>query len=494
MARSDSALRVSACAARRGAPPEQPAQKGRCELRDGRKRQEPDRGERARIAGGEVIGVGERQHRRDGDPADVEHEARAVAARPLRACVAPQHQGQDEVVRHHDGERHAGHDHHGGGGRQPAQEHQRGKPGRVCGERQGQHEQVRVELRAEGGEAEQRHRRHEQVDRHEVERKQPARGGELAGRSVLHHRHVELARQKQKGEVGQRGEHEEARRVRAGGERDEGVQRQGIARPGHEHHPGAQRKKRHELHERFRGDREHEAVLVLRGVGVAGAEQDGEQHQRQRHHRRRGGRAEARTAREPAQTVGFQGDHGGGDRLELQRQVGHRRHERDHRRERAYGARLAVARGEEVGDRGDALGLGHRHDAREEPVAEGDGQDRPQVDAEEVEPRGRREPDGAEERPRRAVDRERQGVDQWPPAALPFSTGPPFETGGRAAGAPVAGKGHKEQEGDVTHRDAERDPSLHEPPWRRAASASHPAALTMNGQTGGRASTFRQRC
>ena len=44
--------------------------------------------------------------------------------------------------------------------------------------------------------------------------------------------------------------------------------------------------KRHQLDDGFGGDRQHQAVLVLGGVGLAGAEQHREHRHRQRHHQR----------------------------------------------------------------------------------------------------------------------------------------------------------------------------------------------------------------
>ena len=72
---------------------------------------------------------------------------------------------------------------------------------------------------------------------------------------------------------------------------------------------------------------------------------------------------------------------------------------------------LAVAGRHEVGDRGDVLRLGEAHDARDEPVAEADHEDRPDVDGEEVEPGPAREADRAEEGPGGAIDGERQRID-----------------------------------------------------------------------------------
>ena len=68
-------------AVRRAAPPDQSAEKRRRELRDGGKRQQPDRG-KLRRAGGAVIDVGKEQDREDRDAAHQQEAARR--RRPAR--------------------------------------------------------------------------------------------------------------------------------------------------------------------------------------------------------------------------------------------------------------------------------------------------------------------------------------------------------------------------------------------------------------------------
>ena len=109
-------------AARGAAPPDQPAEKGRRELRDGGEGQQADRG-KLRVAGRAVIDVGEQQDDEDRDAAHGQ-QPRAGIARLAGSSVARrlQHQRHDDVVRHHDGERDRFHDHHRGRGRQAADE------------------------------------------------------------------------------------------------------------------------------------------------------------------------------------------------------------------------------------------------------------------------------------------------------------------------------------------------------------------------------------
>jgi len=66
------------------------------------------------------------RHRHDGedrDAADLEQEAAEVGLAALLGGPPLQDQRHDDVIRHHDGQRDAFHDHHRGGGGQAADEH-----------------------------------------------------------------------------------------------------------------------------------------------------------------------------------------------------------------------------------------------------------------------------------------------------------------------------------------------------------------------------------
>ena len=110
-------------------------------------------------------------------------------------------------------------------------------------------------------------------------------------------------------------------------------------------------------------------------------------------------------------------------RLQLQGDVGQRAGHRDDGDDGGHRLALAVARGEEVGDRGDVLALGEPHDAQQEAPAEREQQDRPEIDREEVVARGGGEADAAEERPGRAVDGQRQGIDRAAGRCRPCASG-----------------------------------------------------------------------
>ncbi len=187
---------------------------------------------------------------------------------------------------------------------------------------------------------------------------------------------------------------------------------------------------------------------MLGRVDVACAEQHREQRHRQRDIERHV--AEQRPA-------DFGGRHGVRDdrfqrerhRLELQRDVGDRADDRDQRDGCGDRLALAVACGDEIGDRGDVLRLGEPHHPSDHRREQADHQHRADIDGEELVAAARGRTDRAEERPGGAVDRKRQRIDQESRAAV-------------AAETPdtIAIACHKEQEPDVAERNRNNDPAL----------------------------------
>ncbi len=213
---------------------------------------------------------------------------------------------------------------------------------------------------------------------------------------------------------------------------------------------GADRQEHRDFHHRLRGDGQHQALLMLGGVGVAGAEQDGESG-----HDEGDEQADVADgqAGEGRGLVGAEGQQQRGHRLrhglELQGDVGHDAGHRDDGDKGGDGGALAVAGADEVGDGGDVLGFAEADDAADERQAESEHQDGADVYGQEVEAAGCRQADAAEEGPRRAVDRQRQGVDVGPRArAL------------AAARLDVAVIGHREQEADVYERGRDDFPGI----------------------------------
>ena len=107
-----------------GAAPVQAADQGRRELRHRRERQQAVLGQGLLVQRVAVVGEGDQRQQQDRDAADQQHAALDVAAGVQQSV--PQQQRQYQVVADHGGERHAGHDHHAGGGRQAADVGQQG--------------------------------------------------------------------------------------------------------------------------------------------------------------------------------------------------------------------------------------------------------------------------------------------------------------------------------------------------------------------------------
>ncbi len=189
--------------------------------------------------------------------------------------------------------------------------------------------------------------------------------------------------------------------------------------------------------------------MVLGGIDLAGAEQDREHRQQHRQIERR----LAQWRRRP--TVADAAEHLDAHRpgLELQRDVRHRRDQRDHRHQCCQTLRFAVARTDEIGDRGDVLLVRHLHQTLEHTDAEHEQQDRAEIDRQEAPARGHRNADRAVERPRGTVDRQRQAVDDRAQHGA-FRIQRPA----------VTVIGHREQQRHIQQRHAQQDPSCNHPP------------------------------
>jgi len=334
----------------------------------------------------------------------------------VRPRLALQHQRHDDVVRHHDRQRDAFHDHHGGRRRQTADENAEAEQMRIGFDRQRQHIHVAVGgAERKGDQAGQRDRDHEQVDGDQIERKQPARAADFGVAGVLDDADVKLPRQHHdRAERQQRGDEEIAdrRHVVDGAHRLRRLHRAFDQLLGREHPKSDERAggdERHQFHDRFGGDRQHQAMLMLGGVGVTGPEQHRERRHRQGHHQC--DVADQRNLREGivlAQDGFERPSHG----LELQRDIGHRADDRDQRDGGGDRLALAIARANEIGDRGDVLRLREPDHAAQQRRAEPDHQDRAGIDREEIDTGAGGGADRAKERPGGAIDRERQRIDQ----------------------------------------------------------------------------------
>ncbi|MCY1345726.1 hypothetical protein D9M69_317910 [compost metagenome] len=206
---------------------------------------------------------------------------------------------------------------------------------------------------------------------------------------------------------------------------------------------GAHREESQKLDQGFEGDRQHHAAVVLGGVEVAGAEEDGEQGQHQGHDQRR-------VLGAGAGGVGAGADqqvHPEDDALELQGDVGQHADQADQRHHHRQGLGLAIARGDEVGDGGDVLLLADEHHLLHHPGCQQQQEYRAEVDGQEVPDLSGGLADGAEEGPAGAVDRQRQAVD------------PGAQARGQRRTAAVAVEGYGEEDGHIEEGDRGDQPA-----------------------------------
>ena len=444
-------------AARRAAPPEQAAEEGRGELSDGGEGEQADVGERRGVGDGAVIAVGEQQDDEDRHPPHGEQQPHHVGGAILETAIGPHQDRHHQFVADHHGERQRGDDHHRGGGRQTADEGDHGDGVGAGIERQAQHEGVGVDGGAVAHQACHGDRHDEDVDRDQIGREHPARRAELGRGVVLDDGDVEHPRQQDHREERQQRHHDpiaarQAARQHVGADRIAHHRIEEIGGAGEEDEDDidADGGEGDELDRRFRRHRQHQSRLMFGGVDVAGAEEAGEGRHRQ-------GDGQGHVGMERRRHAGHQAEVEMGDerldrvadRLQLQGDVGNDADEGDHRDDGGEALILAVAGGDEVGDRGDALGLGELDHPPQDREAEDEEQDRPDVDGEEIEAFVGRQSDRAEEGPRGAIDPERQGID-----------GGTARYRGTTTGFAIAVIGDSEQQADVGDCDCEDEPAL----------------------------------
>ena len=160
---------------------------------------------------------------------------------------------------------------------------------------------------------------------------------------------------------------------------------------------------------RFGRDRQHQAVLMLGRVDMAGAEQDREGGHRERDQKR--GVADHVRGELRRHMHEHRAEHRR-HRFQLQRDIGNGADDRDQRHQRRHRLLLAVARGDEVGDRGDVLALGEPHDAQQAAActARSSASARHRSSGSRSPTRG--QADRAEKGPGGAIDRQTQRIDQ----------------------------------------------------------------------------------
>jgi len=333
--------------------------------------------------------------------------------------LAAQQPRQQHVVGNHGGKRHAGDDHHAGRRRSTADEGQQREPGMQLGQRQAEDERVRSDARRQQHLTGEGDRHDEHGGQHEVEREHPASQAEVARLDVFHYRDVELPRQADDRHHRHGGLNQHrcpvdvlAPEIGEFGRVVGAVEQVAEAVVKAEGDECADREKGQQLDQRFEGDRQDHAAVVLGDVEIARPEENGEQCQDDRDDQGRVSRAGSRGLDvDAAQHV-----HPEHDALELQRDV--RQHtdqadQRDHHRQQL---RLAVARGDEVGDGGDVFLLADHDHLLDHVRREQHEQDRTQIDRQERPQLLGGLADGTEEGPAGAVHRQREAVDPGPQA------------------------------------------------------------------------------
>ena len=173
------------------------------------------------------------------------------------------------------------------------------------------------------------------------------------------------------------------------------------------------RQERDQLDGRFESDRRDHALVLLGGVDVPRAVQD-----RERRHDQgdvKGGvlkdRGAAELRRHDDPGVLHQDVEAGRDALQLKGDIGRNHDHRDHRDEPPQELALAVAGGDEVGDRGDAVVLADAQNLAQQVPPQNRHQGRTEINGQEVDAARGGAADAAVERPGGAIDGDRKGVN-----------------------------------------------------------------------------------
>ena len=198
-------------AARRGAPPDEPAEEARRELRDGREGEQADRGER-RAARHAVIGVAEQQDDDDRGAPDVEDEAPHVGRQPARCRCRAGSAGTTISLEIMMASATLATITMAVAAERPPMKAISVIAELPAARGSSSTKRSASTLVAERQQARRGDRHDEDVDGDEIGGKQPGRAADLAGAVVLHHRDVELPRQQQAGDEAEQGLREPAPR------------------------------------------------------------------------------------------------------------------------------------------------------------------------------------------------------------------------------------------------------------------------------------------
>ena len=405
----------------RAALPIQAAQHRRRKLGHGGKADQPDTDQRIGLAGQMKVNIAQHQHAQNGRPPNAQQHPGQVAPGIGPEMPGAQQQGHDQLVADHGGHRNRFHNHHARGRREPthkSKQCQRLLPRR---QRQREHKVLGVHLPgAEIQQAAQGNRQHKQVDGQQVQGKHPHRPAQVALAHVFHHHHLKLARQKNHRKHGQQRQRKPLRPGKATALLQPQQRRQFGHGPGAGkqigktvkqavHHEQAHRQKRHQLDHRLKGNGRHHALMPLGGVQVPRAKHHGKASQRQRHVKGAVLAPVQQRLGVGAQRAGQQGiarRHA----FELQCDVGHDADHGNQRHQPGQQGAFAVAAANEVGNGGDAVGLGDADHFAQHHPAQHHGQGGAQVNRQKPDAAGGGAPHAAKVSPGGAVHRQRERV------------------------------------------------------------------------------------
>ncbi|RMV42175.1 hypothetical protein ALP11_05692 [Pseudomonas syringae pv. papulans] len=260
----------------------------------------------------------------------------------------------------------------------------------------------------------QRNRHHEQRSQRQIGREHPFGEIQVLRLDVLDHRHVELTGQADNRHHRHAGLHEHRRPVdRVFPVFLEAWRQFGLIEQVVESVVQAERDEHTDCHEseqldqRLESNGQHHAAMVFGDIQIARTEDDGEQRENQRHPQR--GVLSTNTG-----GIGHGTDqdiHPQHDAFELQRDVRQHADQADQRHHDCEGLGFAIARRDEVGDRGDVFLFADQHHFLQHPGCQYHQHDGPQVDRQERPQLLGGLTHCAEKRPAGAVDRQRQAVD-----------------------------------------------------------------------------------
>src|SRR5690606_3319653 len=237
--------------------------------------------------------------------------------------------------------------------------------------------------------------------------------------------------------------------------------------------------KGNQLDHGFKGDCRDQPLVMLARIDMAGTEEDRKKGEDQRDDQGRIDKIDHIVRGIQELPVGRvdQNTKAGCDRFELERDIGRRADHGDDCDETAEAGVLAISRGDEIGDRGDAMHLADTDDLDPDDRPEHEHQCRTEIDGQKIETLRRGKANAPVKGPGGAIDRDRQGVDIGVASEVPA-----------LARVMIDELRDGEQQPEVKDRDCENQPAGHYLVSCRGGGGS--PSLAVSGVTGSRGWTF----